>query len=238
MALPNDLSNIGSIANAIYNSIAANTTAITSIYVNAVIANGSTGTSSQVLTSNGTGTFWSTASAFPSGVSMLFVQTTAPVGWTKVTTHNNKALRVVSGTAGSGGSVGFTTAFASQGVTGTISSTTAGGSVGVSVGGSSFSGTVGATTLSIAQIPYHNHTLFYSATGLGGGGGSFVNGPTDLTGTNYTGDGGSHSHSFSGTTSAPSASGSFTGSSHNHTFSGTAIDLAVAYVDIIIATKD
>jgi hypothetical protein len=39
MALPNDLSNIGSIANAVYNSIAANTTAITTITIGNTTAN-------------------------------------------------------------------------------------------------------------------------------------------------------------------------------------------------------
>lgn len=48
---------------------------------------------------------------FPAGTLMLFAQTTAPTGWTKSTTHNDKALRVVSGTASSGGSVAFSTAF-------------------------------------------------------------------------------------------------------------------------------
>jgi len=55
-------------------------------------------------------------SEFPSGTSMLFAQTTAPTNWTKSTTHNNKALRVVSGTASSGGSLAFTSAFTSRGV--------------------------------------------------------------------------------------------------------------------------
>ena len=50
------------------------------------------------------------AEAFPSGTLMLFQQTASPTGWTKETTHNDKSLRVVSGTAGSGGSVAFTTA--------------------------------------------------------------------------------------------------------------------------------
>ncbi|BCV03688.1 MAG: hypothetical protein CM15mV71_320 [Caudoviricetes sp.] len=37
---------------------------------------------------------------------MLFQQTSAPTGWTKDTSDtNNRALRVVSGSAGSGGSV-------------------------------------------------------------------------------------------------------------------------------------
>jgi hypothetical protein len=40
------------------------------------------------------------AQPFPSGTVMLFQQTTAPIFWTKQTTHNDKALRVVSGSAG------------------------------------------------------------------------------------------------------------------------------------------
>jgi hypothetical protein len=47
----------------------------------------------------------------PSGTLMLFQQTAAPTGWTKQTTHNDKALRVVSGTASSGGSNQFSTQF-------------------------------------------------------------------------------------------------------------------------------
>jgi hypothetical protein len=50
----------------------------------------------------------------PPGTVMLFAQTNAPTGWTKITTHDNKALRVVSGAASSGGSTGFTAAFNTQ----------------------------------------------------------------------------------------------------------------------------
>lgn len=39
-------------------------------------------------------------SSFPAGTAMLFRQTSAPTGWTKVTTYNDAALRVVSGTVG------------------------------------------------------------------------------------------------------------------------------------------
>ena len=53
---------------------------------------------------------------FASGTSMLFAQTAAPTGWIKSTTHNNKALRVVSGTAGSGGTAAFTSVFGLRGV--------------------------------------------------------------------------------------------------------------------------
>jgi hypothetical protein len=52
---------------------------------------------------------------FPSGTRMLFQQTSAPTGWTKDTTSvDNRALRVVSGTAGSGGTTPFTSVFASN----------------------------------------------------------------------------------------------------------------------------
>ena len=137
------------------------------------------------------GTF-SVAAIFPSGTKMVFVQTAAPTGWTKDTSHDNKALRVVSGTASSGGSVAFTTAFASQAV----------------------SGSVGNTTLSTAQIPSHAHG--------GGAAGTYVvpigsyYGLPALSNTEAAGGGGSH----------------------NHSFSGTAINMAVQYVDVIIATKD
>ena len=50
-------------------------------------------------------------SGLPSGTKALFVQSAAPTGWTKDTSHDNKALRVVSGTVSSGGSDGFTTTF-------------------------------------------------------------------------------------------------------------------------------
>ncbi|RAI34515.1 hypothetical protein [Rhodoplanes serenus] len=48
---------------------------------------------------------------FESGTKMLFQQTTPPVGWTKLTTHNDKALRIVSGSVGSGGTSPFSTVF-------------------------------------------------------------------------------------------------------------------------------
>jgi hypothetical protein len=157
-------------------------------------------TAGNVLTSNGT-TWASTAlptpaaSPIPAGTAMLFAQTAAPTGWTKSTTHDNKALRVVNGTASSGGTVAFTTAFVSQAV----------------------NGTVGNTTLTTAQIPAHTHTVRIDTDGAGIGPGALngVGGDTDEV-TSSTGGGGSHTHSFT----------------------GTAINLAVQYVDVIIATKD
>ena len=58
----------------------------------------------------------------------------------------------------------------------------------------------------------------------------------DLYYTSYTGSTNSHNHGFSG--SSHNHSGSFSGSAHNHSFSGSAIDLAVQYIDVIIASKD
>ena len=58
-----------------------------------------------------------TGGEFPSNTVLLFYQASAPTGWTQVTTQNDKALRVVSGTGGgSGGSTNFTSVFTSKSV--------------------------------------------------------------------------------------------------------------------------
>jgi hypothetical protein len=150
---------------------------------------------------------------------MIFAQTSAPTGWTKDTSnYNNSGLRVVTGSASTGGSVDFTTAFASQTPTGSVS---------VSI--SSISGSAGNTTLSTPQIPSHTHSVNFR-TGKGGTGNLLSQGSPGNFSTinsNSTGGGGAHSHPFS--FSSGSASGSF---------SGNAINLAVKYVDVIRATKD
>jgi microcystin-dependent protein len=191
------------------------------------------GGSGNVLTSNGTAWTSSAAQGFDSGTVMLFAQTSAPTGWTKDTSNfNNSALRVVTGSVVNGGSVDFTTAFASKAVSGSIGNTTAGGSVGVSLSGG---GSVSATTLATSQIPSHTHPA--------SNGGSFgssaspypnVNAAIHSTNSGAAGGGGSHTHGFTN----PSYSGSFTGTAHNHTFTGTAINMAVKYVDVIRATKN
>jgi hypothetical protein len=119
------------------------------------------------------------------GTAMLFQQTSAPTGWTKSTTHNEKALRIVSGSAGSGGSTAFTSVFTSR----------------------TPAGTVGSTTLSASQIPSHTHTFEVtkaSNTPTTGANDRAVNaanvGAGASTGTTSTaGSGGSHNHSFTGT---------------------------------------
>lgn len=52
------------------------------------------------------------APPFASTTEVTFHQSAAPVGWTKQTTHTDKALRVTSGSISSGGVLDFTTCFA------------------------------------------------------------------------------------------------------------------------------
>jgi len=183
----------------------------------------SPGTAGNVLTSNGSAWTSAAAAAFDAGTRLIFAQTSAPTGWTKDTTnYNNHALRVVTGAASTGGSVDFTTAFASQTPSGSVTIT-------------SVSGTAGATTLTSSQLPSHTHGVTGTAGGPNGNPGPplYLNNseyvsPPIVTGftTNATNvGGGSHDHPFS----FSSGSGSF---------SGNAINLAVKYVDVIRATKN
>jgi hypothetical protein len=155
---------------------------------------------------------------FPAGTAMIFFQSTAPTGWTKATTHDNKALRIVTGNSGgaSAGTSPFTTVF---GITATQT-----------------------YTLGTADIPAHSHgitepnagaghthnlesagDLFAGATfrtgnsthpfgqGTGTGMGATNSAVTGITINNNTGGGGSHAHN---------------------------IDLRVQYIDCIVCTKN
>lgn len=153
----------------------------------AALAPSQSGNDGKFLTTNGSTISWGSASSFTSGTLMIFQQTAAPTGWTKQTTHDNKALRIVSGSVSSGGTVAFTTAFAS-GLT------------------------AGSTTLSTAQMPSHTHTVASGA--FGGGQGQYVGGL--------------------GYAQSQTSSSTGGGESHNHTLPS----FDVAYVDVIIASKD
>jgi len=147
--------------------------------------------------------------AFPAGTKMLFQQTSAPTGWTKDTTHNNKALRVVSGTASSGGSTAFTSVFTSR----TIAEENLP------------SHTHGNGTLATSSNGDHAHNYTnpqIGSVGVSGGGGNTRENTTTNGGTTTTN--GAHTHTITGATAA--------------TGSGTAMDFAVAYVDVVICTKD
>jgi hypothetical protein len=161
------------------------------------------------------GTTWESAAPpgaeFSSGTRITFNQTAAPTGWTKDTSTDNAGFRLVSGSVGSGGTVDFTTAFVSQAVTGSVSI-------------SSVSGSAGATTLTTPQIPSHTHTI-EGGVQAAAEGGAFDGIKTGAAVTGATGGGGSHTHPFSF-------------SSGSASFSGNAINLAVKYVDLIIAQKN
>jgi len=154
-----------------------------------------------------------TIDAFPSGTKMLFQQTAAPTGWTKDTTHNDKALRVVTDSVSSGGTNAFSTSFASYTPAGTNTVT------------------IASHPLTLSQIPSHTHNITESFTkednNFTAGGtfplreGSPSIGSKTLT-TTSAGSGQGHTHS--GSTAV---------------FAGTeSTQFAVQYVDVIIATKD
>jgi len=189
--------------------------------------------------------------SMPAGTVVVFYQAAAPTGWTQVTSQNDAALRVVSGTGGTaGGTVGFTTAFASQAVSGSVSIATA-------------TGTVGGTALSTAQLPAHSHGVtdpthahsisdpghahalpgnLVSGVGAPGTGSVGQIGPTSgptygaVTGISInaaatgisiqnTGSGATHTHSL-------------TMNAQTGTFTGNSINLAVAYINTIICSKN
>lgn len=192
----------------------------------------------------------------PASLPMLFQTSTAPTGWTKATTHNNKALRVVTGTASSGGSTAFTTVFASRTITvanmpahtHTGPSHTHTGPSHTHTGGSH---THAAGTLSATGAGSHSHSLtgggfvrinvtqnFLTGAGVALHTATTPNTDTQANHThaiaNSTAAGGTAAGGASGTGSTGASGTAATGS----TGSGTGVDFAVQFVDLIIATKD
>ena len=143
------------------------------------------GDADTVLTSDGTDISWAAAGGggteIPSGTLMLFNQTAAPTGFTKSTTHNDKAIRITSGTVGTGGSVAFETAFASQAVS------------------------VAATTIAISTMAAHKHVAGFAGVnssasfGVSSAPNGNINSQSGQTTGNHAntstvGGGGSHTH--------------------------------------------
>lgn len=179
------------------------------------------------------------AAAFPSGTVMVFKQTSAPTGWTKITTDDDAAIRIVSGTVGSGGSSGLSTALATPSVSGTVTTSVANTTAGGSIANTTAGGSVGNASLATNQIPSHNHGItFYNNNGNTG-----FNPYGSLSGSafNYntgaTGGGAAHGHTFTGT----AHNHTFTGTAHNHTatstLSSSTASINVKYVDVIAASK-
>lgn len=168
--------------------------------------------------------------AFPQGTLMLFQQTAAPTGWTKQTTHNDKALRVVSGTASSGGSTAFSTALATPSVSGTVGLT---GDLGVGNLAVSVSGNISSTTLSVNQIPSHTHNTSGPQGSTYARGGSNNGAGTHASGATGGGGGHNHGHNLSGNLTGTPGTGNLAGS-----LSSATAAINVQYVDLIIAAKD
>jgi hypothetical protein len=176
------------------------------------------GTASYVLTSDGNTAAWTAPAAvspsIPAGAKMLFQSTAAPTGWTKDTTHNNKALRIVSGSVGTGGSLTFTSVF-----------------------GSSIS--TGAHTLTSSDLPAHTHAAgslvtasngahTHTSIATGGASTGLTASGSPLAQSGATSSDGAHTHAITGTTGSTGSGGG-----HSHT-----MPMDIQYVDFIIATKD
>ena len=156
-----------------YGVLAAGTTAT------GALQNIGTGTAAQVLTSNGAGalpTFQAAAggTTIPAGTRMPFQQTAAPTGFTKDTTAaiNDSMLRLVTGTASSGGSTAFSTWSA-------VTST-------------------GAYTLATSEIPSHTHSYDRGSGSIlvNSNKGTATFSTNSSTSTGAEGGGNSHSHSL------------------------------------------
>lgn len=152
---------------------------------------------------------------FVGTTALPFHQSAAPTGWTKDTTNDNKALRVVSGTVGTGGSKSFTSLFAAGKAVSSHSITQDElPNIDLDLGSLTFSGTTGST---LTDVSLNTNANYQTVGGAGD--------PSGLGKTHGT-------LSVSGTIGGMLSLGG-SGTAHSHT-----IDLDVAYVDIIIATKD
>ena len=155
----------------------------------------------------------------PSGASYVSSNGTCPAGWTKGVTHNDKALRLVTGAPTTGGTQAFSTVLA---------------------------GSTQAFVLTTNEIPSHSHGVGSLTADAGGAHTPTVNGGSSFTpfvsgpgGSNITAGGGSgglatftfdavgaHGHGISGSNGA-------IGNSAGHAHA-----IGVQFVDVVLCTKD
>ena len=182
-----------------------------------------------------------TTNLLPSGTRLVFHNSSAPTGWTRDTSINDTALRVVSGSTGSGGSTGFTSALGSPSVSGSVSLSGEPGSGNLST---SISGNVniGSTTLSTSQMPSHSHSFPVRDGGSVYADADAITTSSSVTntaafGTSSTGGSGSHNHN-----AGHNLSGSISGSPDRGTLSASlssaSTSINVKYQDVILAQKD
>lgn len=168
-----------SLATAIATKADSNNTALTGVPTAPTASSGTSTT--QIAT-----TAFAQGAGFVAGTVMVFHQVAAPTGWTKVTTHNDKALRVVSGDGGgSGGSTAFSSAFTHS---------------------HSASFSVNNHTLTVSQMPSHTHTLGYDDNAWPDSSGdnaenqlwNSIRGPDEYRTTSSAGGNAGHNHGLSG----------------------------------------
>ena len=149
---------------------------------------------------------------------MLFQQTSAPSGWTKVTSGvNNRALRIVTGSVGSGGSTSFADAFNANRVTS--------------------GGSVSNHTLTTAQLATHYHNVWTrNEIGIDGSRGATSN--SGIAGGNWNRYVGYRQVHGSSDSYTPTSENTGSNSAHNHGFTNPNFNLNVAYTDVIIAEKN
>jgi len=145
---------------------------------------------------------------YPQSTALVFWQTNAPTGWVKVTSQNDKALRVVSGAAAN---TGGTNTFS-----GTMASRPVAANVPVTITG--ISG--GNTTLDANTIPAHAHPANAGGNVNAAGGGNARVANSGNTG-NF-GNSGAHAHPIT----VNAANGPIS----------TNVDFAVQYIDVIYCT--
>jgi len=167
----------------------------------------------------------------PNGTVMVFFQASAPTGWTKLTSQNDKTLRVVSG---SGGGTGGDWAMSSGETTSSDGAHTH-TSAAHTHGAGSYA--AGSHTLSTGEMPSHNHGGVITGTSSGqiatyGNwvGTGVLSSSSGSTGS--TGGGGGHSHSLSGTSASTTPGATGSAGAHTHTIQ------APQYIDVIICSKD
>lgn len=180
---------------------------------------------------------------FAAGTDFTFWASSAPTGWTKQTTHNNKALRVVNGNfsfdpgGGSGGSQPFTTVCSPTfAYAGTLTGTSPTGYV---------TNPLGTLGMLPPQLPSHFHTRVhtnYSATpALYNPAGQFIGySAGDVRRTS----GWSRSNEIlTGAAGAIAPNGASAQALHTHPTSSTGpvnvtFTLGVRYIDMIICSFD
>lgn len=176
---------------------------------------------------------WTTQGAaldvIPSGTKMLFCQAAAPAGWVQDTTHNDKALRVVSGVGGgSGGSNSFSTVMA-QTVVGNHTLTLGETPAGLTVSGSNnivvYPG--GSSNLFVPVIggnTWYQLMINQNATVPPPSGYNVAYTPSTNAPTGFA--------SIQGSNTIGGTSNNTGGGAHNHP-----ITMQIQYVDIIMAAR-